>query len=112
MPEKGICLTCGGYNRLTPDGICILCIIGPDGKVPTVVPRPMTEDELDGLIEAQRRRLKGGVEKYQGSYLQADLRTDLEEELFDLANYALLMVKRVREVLPLFEGPTSSELVP
>lgn len=112
VAEKGICLECGGYGSLTPDGFCVMCVIGPDGKIPVVTPRTLSQPEIDDLMGSLRFRLVNGAQKYQGSYLHADLRTDLEEELFDLANYALLMVKRIREVLPLFAGKTSGELVP
>lgn len=52
----------------------------------------------------------GGREKYEGSYLQADLKADLEEELLDAAAYHLLMVDRIQKVLVNFSGPTSNEL--
>lgn len=70
----------------------------------------MSKEEIDSLLDEVRYRLTRGQEKYRGSYLEADLRADLEQELLDGALYMLLMVKRIREVLPRFAGPDSKTL--
>jgi hypothetical protein len=107
---QGICQGCGEHGTLSPDSVCLTCLIGPEGKVPQLPARPIEGPEVDGLLERLKFRILNGSEKYQGSYLQADLRADLEEELLDAAAYHLLMISRIRKVLLEFVGPTSNEL--
>ena len=84
-------------------------------RIPQGSPQPLNRDEvahLTGrLLGRLEERINGGVDKYGGSYMLANLKEDLIEELLDASAYFLLMVARVESVLPEFEGLTSNEIV-
>lgn len=80
--------------------------------VPILPRRLVSDDEIAGVFGEAQSRFKQGREKYQGSWAEADLKTDLIEECLDLMNYAAYIILRIRQTMPDFEGLTSNELVP
>lgn len=78
-------------------------------KIPAVPGGPITDEEVERVVEMVRGRLLAGREKYRGSFTQVDLKADVLEEIADVLNYAGLMLVRLSRQLPAFEGPTSND---
>lgn len=80
-------------------------------KVPSAPGGEITDEEYDGVFMECYDRLARGRAHYGDTFTRADLKEDLIEELMDWVNYSILIIVRLRRVLPEFEGQLSKDMI-